>query len=171
MATTSQALACTWIFLPRFEDNLDGFHIMKKNSCASECHWTLVHKVGPKLIFLLFRAMISRHPKMGNLWIHIFQILFKTDLPYLIDKKFLNEYLRLNTALKMQSDFKCIFLPKMYQSLRTTSLWTTDDFQKNFTIFQHSLFFMHNITECEGILKTSLPDPTWICLNFTENGS
>ena len=30
MVTTPQALACTWIFLNRFEDNLNGSNIMKK---------------------------------------------------------------------------------------------------------------------------------------------
>ena len=52
-------------------------------------------------------------------------IIFNTNLPYYTDRLFLNEYLSSNTALKMQHDFKCIFLPKMDQSLRTKILWTT----------------------------------------------
>ena len=87
---------------------------------------------------------------------------------YHIDRIFLNPFLRSNTALKMQSDFKCIFLPNMDQSLRTKILGTAKNFQK---IFYYLLTFIvwHNITEYEGILRTSLPDLTWICLSFTEN--
>ena len=53
-----------------------------------------------------------------------------TNLPYHIDIIFLNKYFRSNTALKMQPDFKCIYLPKMDQSLRTKILGTSKNIQK-----------------------------------------
>ena len=37
----------------------------------------LEHKIGPKLIFLWFQAMIPRHRKIKNLWIYIFLIIFR----------------------------------------------------------------------------------------------
>ena len=100
--------------------------------------------------------MISWNQKTKKFWIHIFLVIFKTDLPYYIDRLFLNEYLRSNTALKMQSDFTCIFLPKMDQSLRAKISWTIKNFQK---IFYHHPTFMvwHNITENKVLLRTSLP--------------
>ena len=72
-------------------------------------------------------------------------VIFKTDLPY-VDRQFLNEYFRSNTALKMQSDFKCIFLPKMEQSLKTKISLTPQNFQK--TLYHLSTFIVwQNITE------------------------
>ena len=63
-------------------------------------------------------------------------VIFKTDLPYHIDRLFRHEYLRSNTVLKMQLDFKCIFYPK----------WTNPSGQKYHELlnilkiyFQHSL--------------------------------
>ena len=51
----------------------------------------------------------------------MFQMIFKTSL-YHIDRIFCNEYLWQNTALKMQSNFKCIFFSKIDQSLMTKVL-------------------------------------------------
>ena len=51
----------------------------------------------------------------------MFQMIFKTSLHH-IDRIFCNEYLWQNTALKMQSNFKCIFFSKIDQSLMTKVL-------------------------------------------------
>ena len=42
--------------------------------------------------------VISRHQKIKNLSVYIFLIIFKTNLPYDIDRIFLNQYLNSNTA-------------------------------------------------------------------------
>ena len=170
MAITPRALPAHGIFFNRFEDNLNGFHNMKENSCAIEGHhryWST--KFLQNSHFCYFEPWFLDIRKQ-NFWIHILLVIFKTDLPCHIDKLFLNEYLRSNTALKMQSDFTCIFLPKMDQSLRAKISWTIKNFQK---IFYHHPTFMvwHNISENEGLLRTSLPDLTWIYLIFSENSS
>ena len=123
ISTTWQAFACTWFFYKDLKPSLTRFILWKK------IH---VHKVGPKLIFLRFGDMISRHQKIRKLWFYFFLIIFQTNLPYHIDRIFLNQYLNSNTTLKMQSDFRCIFLPKMDQSLRRKSQERLKIFKKYF---------------------------------------
>ena len=79
MATNYQALAYTWSFLHRFEDNLDRFHFMKENF-ASEGHWRYWStKLVQNSYFCNFELWFL-DIKNKKLWILIFQIILKTDL-------------------------------------------------------------------------------------------
>ena len=118
MATAWQALACTWFFYTGLKASLMGLTLWKKIYVLVQATGENGAQSWSKLIFLWFHATISRQWKIKNFWIYIFRIIFKTNLTYHFDRIFLNQNFRSNTALKMQSDFKCIFLPKMDQSLR-----------------------------------------------------
>ena len=87
-------------------------------------------------------------------WNHIFEIIFKIDLSYDVDRLLLNEY----------------FTTWFYVHIFTQNVPTFFKIFKKLFCFP-TFIVWHSITECEGILKTSLPDLTWICLSFSENGS
>ena len=121
---------CTLWPLPAHE----FFYIGLKTTLVGFTLWKKIHELKKatedfgaqswsKTHILWFWPMISRHQKIKNLWILILLTICKTELPYHFVRLFLNIFLRPFAALKIQSDFKCIFLPKIYKSLRIKILW------------------------------------------------
>ena len=74
------------IFVHRFEAILDGFHIIKEIHVLVKA----TEDIGAQSWSKTHTFVISRHQKIKNLSLYIFLIIFKTNLPYDIDRIFLN---------------------------------------------------------------------------------
>ena len=138
----------------------------------------LENKAGARLIFCHFELWhISRHHKYKNLWILIFQIIFKNDLSYIdilflnkylrsyIDILFLNEYLRSNTALKI---ILSVYFCQKYTNLRGQNSHELLKIKKKNTLTSSNI---HSLTQNDWKWRYYEVITSCLCLIITENDS